>query len=70
MPEEISMPSPAPNGAANGADTVARIRTLALVGPAAAGKTSQALGDLTGIGNAAFGAVLALALAGFAFSNA
>jgi elongation factor G len=42
MPEEMSMPSPAPNGAANGADTVARIRTLALVGPAAAGKTSLA----------------------------
>ena len=36
------MPSPAPNGADNGADAVARIRTLALVGPAAAGKTSLA----------------------------
>ena len=40
------MPSPAQNGAANGAtggaDVVARIRTLALVGPAAAGKTSLA----------------------------
>jgi elongation factor G len=36
------MPSPAPNGATNGADTVAQIRTLALVGPAAAGKTSLA----------------------------
>jgi elongation factor G len=42
MPEEIAMPSPAPNGADNGADAVARIRTLALVGPAAAGKTSLA----------------------------
>ena len=36
---------------------------------AAAGKASQALGDLTGIGNTAFGAVLVLALAGFAFSS-
>ena len=31
------MPSPAPNGVASGADSVARIRTLALVGPAASG---------------------------------
>ena len=40
------MPSPASNGAASGApnaaDAVARIRTLALVGPAAAGKTTLA----------------------------
>jgi uncharacterized membrane protein YedE/YeeE len=36
---------------------------------AAAGKASQALGELTGIGNTAFGAVLALALGGFAFSS-
>ena len=40
------MPSPAPNGAASGArsgaDAVARIRTLALVGAAAAGKTCLA----------------------------
>jgi uncharacterized membrane protein YedE/YeeE len=36
---------------------------------AAAGKTSQALGELAGIGNTAFGALLALALAGFAFSS-
>jgi elongation factor G len=42
MPKEIAMPSPASSGAAPGADTVARIRTLALVGPAGAGKTSLA----------------------------
>jgi elongation factor G len=38
------MPSPAPNGSSNGsaADAIAGIRTLALVGPAAAGKTSLA----------------------------
>ena len=36
------MPSPAPNGAPAGADAVAQIRTLAWVGPAAAGKTSLA----------------------------
>jgi len=38
------MPSPAPNGSSNGpaADVIAGIRTLALVGPAAAGKTSLA----------------------------
>jgi elongation factor G len=40
------MPNHAPNGShnggANGADAVAQIRTLALVGPAAAGKTSLA----------------------------
>ena len=36
---------------------------------AAAGKTSQALGELTGIGNAAFGVALALALLGFVFSS-
>jgi len=38
------MPSPAPNGSSNGpaADAVVGIRTLALVGPAAAGKTSLA----------------------------
>jgi elongation factor G len=36
------MPSPAPNGSASGAaaDAIAAIRTLALVGPAAAGKTT------------------------------
>jgi elongation factor G len=36
------MPSPSSNGAASGADAVSQIRTLALVGPAAAGKTSLA----------------------------
>ena len=36
------MPSPTPNGAVHAADAVAQIRTLALVGPAAAGKTSLA----------------------------
>ncbi len=36
------MSSPAPNGAAQGAEAIASIRTLALVGPAAAGKTSLA----------------------------
>lgn len=36
---------------------------------AAAGKASQALGELTGVGNTAVGAVLALALAGFSFSS-
>jgi len=36
---------------------------------AAAGKASQALGDLTGLGNASVGLVLALALLGFAFSS-
>ena len=38
------MPSPAPNGSSNApaADAVAGIRTLALVGPAGAGKTSLA----------------------------
>ncbi len=36
---------------------------------AAAGKASQALGDLTGVGNAAFGAALALALLAYAFSS-
>lgn len=36
---------------------------------AAAGKASQALGDLTGVGNLAFGLVLAVALIGFAFSS-
>jgi uncharacterized membrane protein YedE/YeeE len=36
---------------------------------AAAGKTSQALGELTGIGNTAFGGVLGVALLGFAFSS-
>jgi uncharacterized membrane protein YedE/YeeE len=36
---------------------------------AAAGKTSQALGDLTGLGNTSVGLVLALALLGFAFSS-
>ncbi|MDP1613044.1 MAG: YeeE/YedE family protein [Sulfuritalea sp.] len=36
---------------------------------AAAGKASQALGDLTGLGNTAFGAALAVALLGFAFSS-
>ena len=38
------MPSPAPNGSSNAsaADAIAGIRTLALVGPAAAGKTSLA----------------------------
>jgi len=38
------MPSPAPNGSSNGsaADAIAGIRTLALVGPAAAGKTGLA----------------------------
>ena len=38
------MPSPAPNGSAKGAsaEAIASIRTLALVGPAAAGKTSLA----------------------------
>ncbi|MDP2823914.1 MAG: YeeE/YedE family protein [Sulfuritalea sp.] len=36
---------------------------------AVAGKTSQALGELTGLGNTAFGAALAVALLGFAFSS-
>jgi elongation factor G len=37
------MPSPSPGGAAaSAAATIAAIRTLALVGPAAAGKTSLA----------------------------
>ena len=36
---------------------------------AAAGKASQALGDLTGLGNIAFGAVLGIGLLGFAFSS-
>ena len=36
---------------------------------AAAGKTSQALGDLTGLGNTAFGFALAVALLAFAFSS-
>jgi uncharacterized membrane protein YedE/YeeE len=36
---------------------------------AAAGKASQALGDLTGLGNTSVGLVLALALLGFAFSS-
>jgi elongation factor G len=36
------MPSPTPNGAVHAADAVAQIHTLALVGPAAAGKTSLA----------------------------
>ncbi len=38
------MPSPAPNGSSNASavDAIASIRTLALVGPAAAGKTSLA----------------------------
>jgi hypothetical protein len=36
---------------------------------AAAGKASQALGELTGLGNTAFGAVLGVALLGFAFSS-
>ena len=36
---------------------------------AAAGKASQALGDLTGVGNLAFGLALAVALIGFAFSS-
>jgi len=36
------MPSPIPSGAAHAADAVAQIRTLALVGPAAAGKTTLA----------------------------
>ena len=36
---------------------------------AAAGKTSQALGELTGIGNTVFGVALGVALLGFAFSS-
>ncbi len=36
---------------------------------AAAGKSSQALGELTGIGNAPFGVALALALLAFVFSS-
>jgi uncharacterized membrane protein YedE/YeeE len=36
---------------------------------AAAGKTSQALGDLTGIGNTVFGGLLGVALLGFVFSS-
>jgi uncharacterized membrane protein YedE/YeeE len=36
---------------------------------AAAGKTSQALGELTGIGNTVFGAILGVALLGFVFSS-
>jgi hypothetical protein len=36
---------------------------------AAAGKASQALGDLTGLGNTSVGLLLALALLGFAFSS-
>ncbi|MDA8254517.1 MAG: YeeE/YedE family protein [Betaproteobacteria bacterium] len=36
---------------------------------AAAGKASQALGDLTGLGNTAFGAILAVALLVFVFSS-
>jgi uncharacterized membrane protein YedE/YeeE len=35
----------------------------------AAGKTSQALGDLTGIGNTVFGGLLGVALLGFVFSS-
>jgi len=36
---------------------------------AAAGKTSQALGELSGVGNTAFGVVLAVAVLGFIFSS-
>jgi uncharacterized membrane protein YedE/YeeE len=36
---------------------------------AAAGKTSQALGELTGIGNTVFGGILGVALLGFVFSS-
>ena len=36
---------------------------------AAAGKTSQALGELTGVGNTVFGGFLAVALLGFVFSS-
>jgi hypothetical protein len=36
---------------------------------AAAGKTSQALGELTGLSNTVFGAALGAALLGFAFSS-
>lgn len=51
-------------------DTVfGSLMSATTVNLAAAGKTSQALGELTGLGNTAFGAALAVALFGFAFSS-
>ena len=46
-----------------------RMMSATTINLAAAGNATQALGDLTGIGNPAFGIAFALVLVGFAFSS-
>ena len=46
-----------------------RLISATTINLAAAGRNSQSLGELSGLGNAVFGSILALALAGFAFSS-